>query len=151
MADNPIAQGIDALMTLAEDAADGAAIHETGIGLKQNSEAAIRADLTALQNAQTAHLATQRTLYSAQRSADDKGRAFIGNAANVLGNFLGNTWSAAWTETGFPDQSTAVPGTIAGRRDEAIATQCTNHSPLRAFFALIRSATTVSINNCDAW
>jgi len=33
MATNPLPQGIDELLTLAEDAADGAALHETAIGL----------------------------------------------------------------------------------------------------------------------
>lgn len=49
MATNSIPHGIDELMTLAEDAADGAAIHKAAIGLLQNTETALRADAAALQ------------------------------------------------------------------------------------------------------
>lgn len=133
MATNPLPHAIDDLMTLAEDAADGAAIHETAIGLLQNTETAIRADASGLQTAQTAHLAAQAaktTLYAAQRSADSNARAFIGMASNVLGNYLGSQWSGTWAETGFPNQSTAVPATIGERQAllASLQTYFTNHA-----------------------
>jgi hypothetical protein len=45
---NQIPQPYDPLIQLLEDAADGAHQHGVAIGLKQNTETAIRADLTAL-------------------------------------------------------------------------------------------------------
>lgn len=39
MAANPLPKRYDLLIALAEDAADGAAVHETAIGLLQNTEA----------------------------------------------------------------------------------------------------------------
>jgi hypothetical protein len=47
MAENPLPWRLDDLLTLAEDAADGAHQYETPIGVKQNDEAAIRAALAA--------------------------------------------------------------------------------------------------------
>ena len=48
MANNEIPKTYDPLIELMEDAADGAATHGVAVGLKQNTEAAIRADLLAL-------------------------------------------------------------------------------------------------------
>src|SRR5262245_21284620 len=48
MATNKIPESFDALVELMEDAADGAATHGTAVGLKQNTEDAIRPDLWAL-------------------------------------------------------------------------------------------------------
>jgi hypothetical protein len=48
MASNEIPKSYDPLVELLEDAADGAHQHEAAIGLKQNTEAAIRTDLEAL-------------------------------------------------------------------------------------------------------
>src|SRR5258708_40189332 len=45
---NQIPQSYDLLVQLLEDAADGAHQHAAATGLKQNTEAAIRADLEAL-------------------------------------------------------------------------------------------------------
>ena len=47
MAANPLPPGIDNLFTLAEDMADGLIAHEATIGILQNTEARMRADLTA--------------------------------------------------------------------------------------------------------
>jgi len=118
MAANPLPRTIDLLMALAEDAADGAAAHQTAIGLLQNTEARIRADLTALeaaeQNFQTARQ-TGLTLTTAQRVADSNARAFIGMAKNVLEPVLGSQWSTAWAPTGFVTSLT-IPTQIAERQ-----------------------------------
>lgn len=119
MATNPIPTALDALFTLAEDAADGAHQHEVAIGLFHNKEVAIRADLTDAQAKQTA-FATARSgkpaLSTAVRVADSNSKAFIAGARDVLVPYLGSTWSDAWTATGFPDQSLKVPQTQAARQ-----------------------------------
>jgi len=51
MAANPLPQGLDELLALAEDMADGAAAHGVAIGLLQNTEPRIRADIAPLRTA----------------------------------------------------------------------------------------------------
>lgn len=112
---NPLAD----LFTLAEDMADGCHNHETAIGLKQNKEADVRADLAAAIAAQKDYqtaLSAKTDLSTAVTVADSNGKAFIGLAGSVLGQFLGTAWSQAWVATGFPDQSTGVPTTQSKRQ-----------------------------------
>lgn len=119
MASNLLPSGLQNLFTLAEDMADGLHGHEVAVGVKQNTEAAFRADLTAAITAQTNHVAAQTAkvaLSTAVTVADSNGKAFISTARNVLATYLGNGYSQAWDATGFPDQSTAVPGTQAKRQ-----------------------------------
>ncbi len=119
MASNILPSGLQDLFTLAEDMADGLHAHEAAIGIKQNTEAVFRADLTAAITAQTNHIAAQTAkvaLSTAVTVADSNGKAFISTARNVLATYLGNGYSQAWDATGFPDNSTAVPGTQAKRQ-----------------------------------
>ncbi|PIZ49927.1 MAG: hypothetical protein COY42_02800 [Armatimonadetes bacterium CG_4_10_14_0_8_um_filter_66_14] len=119
MATNPIPDPLDALFTLAEDAADGLSAHETQVAVKQNTAAVMREALTAAQAAQTAYQAARaakQALTAVQQVADSNAKAFLATARNVLANYLGGTWSQAWEPTGFPNQSTAVPSTVAERQ-----------------------------------
>jgi len=119
MAANPIPTSLNALTALAEDAADGANTHEVAIGLKQNKEADIRADLTDLLPKIAAHavaVGAKPALSAAVRTADSNGKAFIGIARDVLVPSLGGQWSQAWEPTGFPNQSLGVPRTQAERQ-----------------------------------
>ena len=119
MASNQLPVAIDPLFTLAEDMADGCHAHEAAIGLKQNKEADVRADLTAAITAQTDFKASQTAklaLSSAVTVADSNAKAFIGSARRVLINFLGDGYSQAWDATGFPNQSTGVPATQGERQ-----------------------------------
>jgi len=114
MAANPLPNGLPQLFALAEDTADGAHTYETAIGLKQNKEADIRADLAAARAAEANYAAAKgakETLSSILRIADSNARAFLKASRAVLAQYLGENWSAAWEPTGFPNQSTAVPGT----------------------------------------
>ena len=119
MAANPIPTSLNALTALAEDAADGANTHEVAVGLKQNKEADIRADLADL----LPKIATYGTAVGAKpaksaavRTADSNGKAFIGTARDVLTPSLGGQWSQAWEPTGFPNQSLGVPRNQAARQ-----------------------------------
>ncbi len=118
MAANSLPKKYDLLVALAEDAADGAAVHETAIGLLQNTEARIRADLAALEAAQQTFQTARKTslaLTKAQRTADSNGKAFIAAAKGVLEPVLGGQWSIAWAPTGFVT-SLEVPSTLPGRQ-----------------------------------
>jgi hypothetical protein len=119
MASNALPDPLDDVFTLAEDMADGCHNHQTAIGLKQNLEADVRADLTAAVTAQGNYqsaLSAKTDFSTAVIVADSNGKAFISSARRVLANNLGENWKNAWTATGFPDLSTAVPATQAKRQ-----------------------------------
>jgi hypothetical protein len=122
MASNSIPQGYDALVSLAEDAADGAHEHGVVVELAQNTEAKIRADLVALtgdpdatppvpgaQPVYNAAKSAKTAASSAQRTAESNARAFAGKAIGVLKNFLGSQWNSAWAAAGFTGGSLAIP------------------------------------------
>ncbi|MBI3461570.1 MAG: hypothetical protein HY000_00705 [Planctomycetes bacterium] len=112
MAANALPSGIDALFTLAEDMADGCHTYEVAIGILQNTEARIRADLVAAQTAQTSFLTAKGAkpgFTTARQVADSNAQALIGLSRDVPAPSLGGQWSAAWEATGFPNQSLAVP------------------------------------------
>ncbi len=114
MASNPIPDALPQLFALAEDMADGCQSHEVAVGLKQNKEANLRADLATARDAESDYAAAKGdkdTLSTALRVADSNARALLKAARAVLAQSLGEGWSAAWDPTGFPNQSTAVPAT----------------------------------------
>lgn len=118
MASNQLPDGIYDLFTLAEDMADGAHNHGAAVGLKQNTETNLRADLDpaiAAQKDYKAAVSANTDLSAALTVADSNGKAFIGCARRVLASNFGETWNQSWAATGFPDNSTAVPGTQAKR------------------------------------
>lgn len=140
MAANPIPTSLNALTALAEDAADGAQTHEVAVGLKQNKEADIRADLLDLLAKIATHAAAvgvKPALSAAVRTADSNGKAFIGTARDVLAPSLGGQWSQTWEPTGFPDQSLGIPRTqperqslLAALRDYFTANPAKENAPL---------------------
>jgi len=133
MASNALPNQNDRLFTLAEDMADGLHAHEVAVGIQQNKEAKLRPDLTAALAKESAFQAKRHaklTATAAQTVADSNGKAFIASAKRVLENYLGGTWSAAWAEAGFVNNSTAVPKTIAERQASlgALQTYFTAHA-----------------------
>ncbi len=116
--DNPIPDAIPPLFALAEDAADGAKAQGAAIDLKQNTEDAIRADLAKAKAAEADYAAAKTakdTFSSNLRTADSNGRSFIKSCGAYFSQVISEGWSAAWAVTGFPNQSTAVPGTQDAR------------------------------------
>jgi hypothetical protein len=114
MAGNPVPEGQEELLPLAEDMADGCHNHEVAIGLQHNKEADIRAAITALRNTEAAFgtaKGNRQAAFDALLAADNAALEFLTAARGVLAQFLGNRWSTAWEPTGFPDTSTAVPKT----------------------------------------
>lgn len=118
MAHNNLPRRIGLLMAMAEEAADGAESRGAEIGLQQNTEAAIRADLAALETAQNEFQAARKASFdatAAQRTADAEGEEFIATAKDVLSPVLGRKWSSAWLATGFVT-SLAIPQSIDRRQ-----------------------------------
>jgi len=119
MASNELPRALDPLLTLAEDMADGLNTHEAGVGVKQNTQAVIRAAITALTGAKLTFETAQATKIlqtTAVTIADSNGRAFIATARGVLSPSLGSEWTVAWEPVGFPNQSLAIPGKQAERQ-----------------------------------
>ena len=141
MAANPLPGTLNATFTLAEDMADGAATHEVAIGILHFKEVKIRADLTAARTAEVTlgtFKAAKVAATELQTVADSNGRAFIGAASRVLGVFLGSSFSTAWEPTGYPNQSTAIPSTLAERQE--LLTQ------LQAYFTANPTHEAASVN-----
>ena len=120
MAGNEMPTNNDQIFTLAEDTADGLHLHEATVGVKQNTEADVRADLAAARAAAAEYDASRTAksaLNTAQTAADTAGKACLSATRKVLALKLGESWSDAWLPTGFPDQSTAVPATVQARQE----------------------------------
>ena len=119
MADNSLPKNLDALFTLAEDMADGLNAHAVALGILQNTEAKVRADLLAATTAQTNYGNAQTAkigLTTTQTVADSNAKAFIGVTRDVLAVTLGGQWSQLWEATGFPNQSLAIPAKMGDRQ-----------------------------------
>jgi hypothetical protein len=125
MANNQIPYSYDPLVELMEDAADGAATHGVAIGLKQNTEVVIRADLEALigkpagpggvpaavpgLKALVNQAKTNKSAKTAAlRTACSNGRALAMTCIGTLKPLLGTGWNSAWNAAGFTDGSLAV-------------------------------------------
>lgn len=112
MAGNPVPDGKDELIALAEDIADGCHNHEAAIGILHNKEADIRPDILGLSTTDVAYGTAKddrQDAMDALQAAEETAKTFLGNARKVLMSFLGNSWSTQWEPTGWPDQSTMVP------------------------------------------
>lgn len=118
MASNPTPDNNDILRALSDRIADGCHTHEVSIGIKQNTEAVLRAAIAALAAAETQvglKKAAVSAAFEAQTAADEAGTAVLTNCKLRLSQKLGQRWSADWEATGFPNQSTGVPRTQDGR------------------------------------
>jgi hypothetical protein len=126
MASNNIPETYDPIVKLLEDAADGAQTHGAAIGLKQNDEAALRAEIKNLagekagpgnvppatpgvkdkwNTAKAAKKSTSDDFSLAKQNGRELARACIG----VLKPRLGNQWTSQWATAGFTNNSLAVP------------------------------------------
>ncbi len=118
MSSNPTPDNNDILRALADRMADGCHTYEAPIGIKQNTEAAIRTAIATLGTAEFQVGKKQKAVddaYTALKTADDAGFVTRTNCKLRLAQKLGQRWSAAWEPTGFPGQSTAVPTTMDPR------------------------------------
>lgn len=118
MASNEIPTTYTDVVALAEDAADGAATHGAAIGLKQNTEAAIRGDLTALIAAEgtvAQKRAAKAAASSTHKTADSNGKAFIARFILMEKPRLGASWGPLWQEAGFTAGSISNPNTLDAR------------------------------------
>ena len=119
MASNKIPESpIESVFALAGDMADGAAAQGASIGLVQNTQNTITADLTAARAAESGFQAARSLKQAksyAQQSADSNAKAFIAAAKSILSLSLGTSWSAEWAAAGWNDPTLRVPGSTPAR------------------------------------
>jgi hypothetical protein len=116
---NTIPDQLSQLFTLGEDMALGCHSHEVTLGLKQNNELSVRADLSALLTGENSFQAARTgklNAVQAQAAADKEAIKLIVAVRNRLKTFLGSKPSQMWAEVGFPDNSLAVPDTMPKRQ-----------------------------------
>lgn len=114
MASNPTPDDDQILKALAEDLADGCQQHELAIGIKQNTEAVMRAAITALDAAKLARGQAETlvdTRHDAHQVADTAGREVLKNCRLRLVKLFGTQYNNQWQTAGWPDGSTAIPTT----------------------------------------
>ena len=123
MAANPTPTNDHELLALCNRLADGCQALETEVGLKQNIEEKLRADIahtvaarSTLGQAKVA-LGLNRT---ALRRADATAKKIISHCRLRLTQIFGTKYSAQWESAGFPDQSSQVPETH-GKRSSLLA------------------------------
>jgi hypothetical protein len=166
MASNPTPDNADVLRALADRMADGCHTHEATIGILQNTEAAIRAAIAALSNAETTAGFKKTELanaYTALEAADEAGTVCINNCKLRLRQVLGERWNAGWEPTGFPDQSTGMPNTQDKRftlldalKNYFTAVPASENAGMGATAALCEAAWTAlsnarqTVSNCEA-
>src|SRR5436853_606531 len=113
MAGNALPEDENDLLALAEDIADGLETLEAAVGVKQNTEAVIRGAIAGYRTAGTQLGGAKSGLGTASDgvdSADLAAKGFLKESRKVLQHYLGDTFNPAWEATGYPNQSTAVPG-----------------------------------------
>ncbi len=118
MASNEIPSTYTSLVALAEDAADGAMTHGLAIGLKQNTEAAIRTDLTALITAETTvgrKKLAKANANTMHKVADSNAKAYIARFIQLEKPRLGTGWGPLWQEAGFTAGSISNPSILDDR------------------------------------
>ncbi len=123
---NLIPPSYEPLVQLLEDNADGAHTNGAAIGLKQNTEPNIRANLGALtgtpagpggvppavpglKNLWNTAKGDKVMATAAYRSAQSNGRALAMTCIGTLKPALGSQWNSAWNAAGFIGGSLAVP------------------------------------------
>jgi len=114
MAANPTPDNDDVLKALAEDLADGCHTHEVAIGIKQNTEAVIRAAITSftamrMARGQAETLVGEKS--AAHIAADEAGTTVLKNCRLRLVKLFGTQYNSQWMTAGWPNNTTAIPTT----------------------------------------
>ena len=112
MSSNPTPDNNGILRALADRIADGCHTYEAALGIKQNTEAVIRAAISGLATAELQVGLKKQAVDDAStalKAADDAGTVVLTNCKLRLRQKLGERWNPKWEPTGFPTHSTAIP------------------------------------------
>ena len=114
MASNPTPDDDKVLVALAEDMADGFHDHEATIGILHNTEAVMRAAITAATDSIVALGSANVNLdakYDTLQIADAGGEAVLKNCRLRMVKLYGGQYNSNWQAAGWPNSSTAIPRT----------------------------------------
>jgi hypothetical protein len=117
MASNNLPRKLDRLFALCEDMLTGLLDHEVDLEIEQNTHAKLSPALAAARAAETAYgdsKTARKAANAVVNTADAAAKVFISNARRRFGMFFGERYSTEWAAAGWPNGSTAVPGTQAG-------------------------------------
>jgi hypothetical protein len=120
MAENPVPKSIPELLTFAEIVYTGLGAIGSAIYVKQNTPEVL---LDALERFRAANgvydtaVAFKATKTAASTTADADVKNFLGHYTDVLKPRLGRQWNAGWKDTGFANNTLAVPVTTGGRQE----------------------------------
>ena len=112
MASNPTPDDDDVALALAEDLADGCNALEVTLGIKQNTEAVIRAAIDAVLSARQGHatkLQTLRDRVADQQAADTAGTTNLTGCQLRFSLLFGKHFNSQWSLAGWPGQTTSIP------------------------------------------
>lgn len=118
MAANPTPDDDGLLKALAEDLADGCHTHEVAMGIKQNTEAVIRAAIASFDDMKFARGQAETlvgTRNSAHQAADEAGTTVLKNCRLRLVKLFGGQYNSQWLTAGWPNGTTAIPTTQGAR------------------------------------
>lgn len=112
MASNPTPDNEDIAVALAEDLADGCHELEVTLGIVQNTEARLRAAVTAVLTTRQTHatkLQALRDRVSEQQGADAAGSVTLTNCQLRFFKLFGKQFNEQWQLAGWPGQTASVP------------------------------------------
>ncbi len=116
---------IPRLLTLAEDVADGLAVHGATVGITRNTEPVVRFDLDTAELARDIYEAGAQALRDKNaelRMVAIGGRQFVRLTRDVLIPVLGSRYTAAWNQTGLigslkiPTKREVLQGVLQSKR-----------------------------------
>lgn len=156
MAANPTPDDDDVLKALAEDLADGCDLHEVAIGIKQNTEAVIRAAITSFDAMRMARGQAETlvgTKSAAHIAADEAGTTVLKNCRLRLVKLFGGQFNSQWQTAGWPNGTTAIPTTqdarfslLSSLKTYFTATPASESADMEATAAICDAAHTATSN-----
>lgn len=115
----PLANKKDVFFAQAEDMYDGLVRYGSDLDQVSITDSVLRNAILTAEAAVRGFdeaRAARRAAVVAQTAADDAGKRFIRAARNVIAVQYGELYSETWAPTGFPNQSTSIPTTMAERQ-----------------------------------
>ncbi len=116
---NTIARKREAVFVQAEDMVDGLIRYGVDLGVVLVTESLLHSRILAAEATGRGYdeqVAARSLAFAAQTEADQEGRKFLRIVRNLLALRFGEFYSPAWAPTGFPNNSTAIPGTMGERQ-----------------------------------
>lgn len=105
-------------MTITSVAVNGIKLHGAAVGLRQNEEPKLTADLVRFRDLCSSFDAARvakRAATEAQNAADHAARQYLADVRHLLARAFGSKWNVRWLGAGFRNESTAIPASMGER------------------------------------